>query len=770
MEITMGSTTTMSIRILALTPRLVTETAPPVPVLNFPKSSEGLRRQKRDWVIPPLQVTENYRGSFPQRISQIKSNNDKKIYYSITGPGADKPPVNLFKMDRDSGNLYVTQQLDREKKSNYTLEAHAISDDGATAEKSMEITIVVIDQNDNNPVFNQSTYIGEVAEASKIGSDVIQVFATDADDPLTDNGIIRYSILNQDPKQPKDNMFAINPVTGVIRVNAGGLDRENYPQYTLDVRVADMDGVGLSGDAKVILKVTDSNDNAPVFTKSSYAGTVPENQVDALVVTMLVTDGDEPHSKAWNAVFKIMHGDPEGLFSVKTGANKQEGIITTAKGLDFETTGKHTLLVTVENEVPFVTPLTTSTATVVVTVKDVNEAPIFEEPEKLVSKKESLSIDSPVLTHTAFDPDTARNQKVRYKMIKDPAGWLNIARDTGVITVKKEMDRESPFVKDEHYKVLIGAYDDDEIPATGTGTLIIKLEDVNDNAPTIVERDINVCSKKPVPQLLNVIDEDGPTHGAPFDVTLHELSKANWTAKMNGTKTGILLTLNADLPEGFYNVGLWVSDHLGEKQLNSLNAHVCACTGDEFACIGRVAGGDDLPVILGILGGVLLLLMLALLLLLFARRRGGRKEEPLLQDEDFRDNIYYYDEEGGGEDDQDFDLSVLHRGLDNRPGVMRDDVAPTYMSAPRYRTRPANPDEIGTFIDENLKAADNDPTAPPYDSLLVFDYEGGGSDAGSLSSLNSCSSGDQDYNCLSDWGPRFKKLADMYGGGEDDML
>lgn len=85
----------------------------------------------------------------------------------------------------------------------------------------------------------------------------------------------------------------------------------------------------------------------------------------------------------------------------------------TTQGLDFEKSTKHTLLVAVENEVPFAaTTMQTATATVVVTVEDVNEAPIFDPVEKLVVKREDLAIDEDVVQYTASDPDTARKQKV----------------------------------------------------------------------------------------------------------------------------------------------------------------------------------------------------------------------------------------------------------------------------------------------------------------------------------------------------------------------
>lgn len=90
------------------------------------------------------------------------------------------------------------------------------------------------------------------------------------------------------------------------------------------------------------------------------------------------------------------------------------------------------------------------------------------------------------------------------------------------------------------------------------------------------------------------------------------------------------------------------------------------------------------------------------------------------------------------------------------------------MSPPRPFMLPGDYPNVGNFIDDRLDGADDDPSAPPYDSVREYEYEGGGSNAGSLSSLVTSSSGDQDYDYLNDYGPPFKKLADMYGGGEDE--
>uniref|UniRef100_A0A8C8DL00 Cadherin-1 n=1 Tax=Oryzias sinensis TaxID=183150 RepID=A0A8C8DL00_9TELE len=605
---------------------------PDVAVLYFPKASNGLRRRKRAWVIPPINIPENNNGPFPFKIVQIRSDEDKmkKIHYSITGPGANKDPVGLFTMDEDTGYLYVHQRLDREKQAHYKLFAHADSAGSSKVEDPMEIIINVIDMNDNKPIFEQTSYVAEVSESSEKGTTVIQVKATDADEPGNDNSIIKYTILSQEPKLPSDSMFAINSFNGAIMVEGVGLDREKYPEYTLEIQAADLDGNGLTGRTTVVLNVTDSNDNPPLFTASTYQGSVDENAVGVQVVKMSVTDEDEPNTPAWNAKFKIIRGDPDKLFSIETGTNKQEGIIKTAQGLDFEKIRKHTLTVIVENDILFTIPLVTSTATVVVTVKDVNEPPIFKEKEMTVQKREDFPVDSVIMACEAEDPDFARENTVKFKIIDDPENWLQVDEDSGLVKVKSLMDRESPNVKENKYTVLLSAYDDGR------------------------------C---------------------------------------------------------------WLSDQSWIEQENLRQTTICGIK-HLFASVIAVLG-------------------------LYAykrRQKKGEIEEPFEEDI-IRDSLYHYAEEGGGEDDQqDFVLRICKSIF-----FFRNDFKMYFFS-----------------IFQNLKAADEDPTASPYDSLLVFDLEGGGSDAGNLSSLNSGNSGDQDYNCLTEWGPRFKKLADMYGGGEDD--
>ncbi|KAK1330538.1 hypothetical protein QTO34_010728 [Cnephaeus nilssonii] len=643
---------------------------------------------------------------------------------------------------------FSTASLAKELTHPPSLFSHAVSSNGNAIEDPMEIVITVTDQNDNRPEFTQAVFEGSVRTS------VMQVSATDADDEVnTYNAAIAYKIISQEPKEPHEQMFTINRDTGVISVLTTGWTK--FPNYSLVIEAADLQGEGLSTTAKAVITVLDVNDNPPEFDPTTYQGQVYENEADAVIATLKVTDADLPRTPAWEAVYTVLNGKDQ--FVVDTDPVTNDGILKTAKGLDFEAKQQYILYVTVKNSIPFEVALSTSTATVTVDVMDVNEAPIFMPPQKRLEVSEDFPVGQEITSYTAQDPDTFMDQKITYRIWRDAANWLEINPDTGAISTRAEMDREDlEHVKNNTYTALIIAIDNGSPPATGTGTLLLVLSD-----------------RDPQPHVINIIDPDLPPNTSPYTAELTHGASVNWTIEYNDAgRESITLKPKKTLELGDYKINLRLEDNQNKDQVTTLEVYVCDCEGAVSSCKRNapiVEGGLQLPAILGILGGILALLILILLLLLFVRRKRVVKEPLLPPEDDTRDNVYYYDEEGGGEEDQDFDLSQLHRGLDARPEVTRNDVAPTLLSMPQYRPRPANPDEIGNFIDENLKAADSDPTAPPYDSLLVFDYEGSGSEAASLSSLNSSESDrDQDYDYLNEWGNRFKKLADMYGGGVDD--
>ncbi|KAG5273090.1 hypothetical protein AALO_G00147540 [Alosa alosa] len=749
---------------------------PNFPSLEFPALRRGLVRRRRDWVIPPISISENDRGPYPKSVVQIRSSYAREvaISYQLVGPGADQPPEGLFTIEKRSGMLFVTKSLDREKTKEYKLTAHAIvvgTEGDRPAEAPMEITIKVLDQNDNHPTCTLGIFQGNVSEVASLGQPIVRIRAEDQDDPETENAMVRYKILRQDPAQPNAEMFSINEVSGLVSVASVGLDSETHQGYRLMVEAADMEGQGLKTTCTATISITDSNDHAPKFSHTTYTGSIRENVEGGVVVRLPVTDLDQALSPTSATTYAIVRGNENGLFKISTGPSKMEGIITSAKGLDFEQKRKHTLLVTVENEVPFAVPLSTSTATVIVEVEDVNEAPEFVPEQKLVKGAEDMSVGTVIAVYKAKDPDTAREQTVRYKMLSDQAGWLEVSQDSGLVRVRNAMDREDALVKDGKYTVIVLAYDNDLNPATGTGTLVIEMGDVNDNAPLVKERHVQFCSLDPVPVPLTILDADGPGNADPFTVQLTEGSQTNWTLITNSSSGVVSVRPRRQLPSEDYLVGLRVYDAHMLAQDSSLQAEVCQCSGAVTSCFHPLPRyvPDTASLSMAILGAVFVLLLLLLLLIFFIKRRKREKQEVLLPKEEVRDTLIFYNEEGGGEDDQEYDLSQLHRGLDNRPEVVCTDVVPTLMPALPYRLRPEENEEIGSFINDNLAAADGDPAAPPFDSLLVFDYEGAESICGSLSSLQSSSSDrDQDYEHLQHWGPHFRKLADMYGEGEDD--
>ncbi|NXT03209.1 CAD18 protein, partial [Jacana jacana] len=178
----------------------------------------------------------------------------------------------------------------------------------------------------------------------------------------------------------------------------------------------------------------------------------------------------------------------------------------------------------------------------------------------------------------------------------------------------------------------------------------------------------------------------------------------------------------------------------------------------------------------GLSTGALIAILLCVVILLaivvlFITLRRSKKEPLIISEEDVRENVVTYDDEGGGEEDTEaFDITALRNPSAAEELKYRRDVRPEVKPAPKHHPSSGlDSIDVQEFIKQRLAEADLDPSVPPYDSLQTYAYEGHRSEAGSISSLDSATThSDQDYNYLGDWGPEFKKLAELYGEIESE--
>ncbi|XP_041103122.1 cadherin-7-like [Polyodon spathula] len=748
------------------------------------QTEEAPRRLKRSWVWNQFFVLEEYTGDDPLYVGKLHSDVDKgggNIKYVLSGEGA----TSIFIIDENTGDIHATKRLDREEQAYYTLRAQAVDRlTNRPVEPESEFVVKIQDINDNEPTFLDGPYTAGVPEMSPVGTSVVQVTATDADDPTYGNSArVVYSILQGQP------YFSVEPKTGIIRTALPSMDREAKDQYLLVIQAKDMVGQmgGLSGTTSVTVTLTDVNDNPPRFTRKSYQYNVPESlPVVSVVAKIKAADADLGPNAEMD--YRIIDGDGLGMFKVSTDKETQEGVITLEKELDFETKASYTLRIDATNKNidpqflslgPF-----SDTANVKVVVEDVDEPPVFTSAVNRMVVSEAARVGTIIGTVAAHDPDTS-NSLIRYSIDRntDLERFFNIDATTGVISTAKQLDREMNAV----HNITLLAMESQDPTLVGRGIAIISVSDINDNAPMFaIEYETFLCENvQPgqVIQTVSAVDKDEPLSGHRFyfALTPEAASNLNFTLRDNKDNTASILTKRNGFrrqDQSIYKLPIFIMDS-GSPSLSSTNTltiRVCDCDPDGTAqsCNAEayvLPAGLSTGALIAILACVLTLLVLVLLIVTMRRR----KKEPLIFDEerDIRENIVRYDDEGGGEEDTEaFDMAALRNLNVIRDTKTRRDVTPEiqFFSRPSYKSIPDNV-IFREFIWDRLKEADIDPSAPPYDSLQTYAFEGSGSVAESLSSLESLSTdSDQNYDYLSDWGPRFKKLADLYGNREDNVF
>ncbi|XP_044056698.1 cadherin-8 isoform X3 [Siniperca chuatsi] len=313
----------------------------------------------------------------------------------------------------------------------------------------------------------------------------------------------------------------------------------------------------------------------------------------------------------------------------------------------------------------------------------------------------------------------------------------------------------------------------------------IRVMDINDNAPEFAaEYEAFLCENgKPgqVIQTVSAVDKDDPIQGHYFDYRLvpEMLNNPNFTIKNNQDNSISVLAKHDTFrrqKQEMYFLPIIVTDNGNPpmSSTNTLTIRVCGCSKDGIVQSCNVEAyvlpiGLSMGALIAILACIILLLVIVVLFVTLRRH----KNEPLIikDDEDVRENIIRYDDEGGGEEDTEaFDIATLQNPDGINGYLPRKDIKPDLQFMPRAGQHSGpNGVDVDEFINVRLHEADNDPTAPPYDSIQIYGYEGRGSIAGSLSSLETASSdSDQNYDYLKEWGPRFRRLGELYSVGESD--
>ncbi|XP_030224733.1 cadherin-related family member 2 isoform X2 [Gadus morhua] len=484
--------------------------------------SDGKNMATKDLTIILLDANDN-----PPRFQDSSYNVDIKenvdvgaILFTVlaidldTGPaGAEKYSIaevapieggKLFSISNRGGEVKLIEPLNYTSLSTFYRLKIIASDDGGGSctmkEPQSSFTygfITVVDVPDLNPRFISLPYRGSVQEGSPLGTTVLTVLALDQDTGVNDN--ITYTI---EAGSGEPVPFIIS-TTGAISVSSE-IDRETIgDSITLTVKATEqkknIHGDDAFATADVQITIIDINDNPPRFyscgskecvVESQFRGEIQENSAGTLQINMTVKDLDQ------NGKIKLeVDGKDKDAFAVNptstTSQSTVQLVVKDPQKLDFEKKEEMVVQVIAIDEEE---PTTRATATVTITILDVNDnSPIFQKDTYILNVSEHSPVDTIVATITATDGDVIDKDKLTYRLLPQSIlKYFNVTENTGevYVTNSKLIDREVNSL----YSATLQARDTNNL--IGTTVLEISLTDINDKPPKINPNSYNVFVKE----------------------------------------------------------------------------------------------------------------------------------------------------------------------------------------------------------------------------------------------------------------------------------
>ncbi|XP_025029325.1 protocadherin gamma-A6 [Python bivittatus] len=331
--------------------------------------------------------------------------------------------------------LILEKFLDREEQSVYNLLLTASDGGDPIQSGTAEIKVIVLDANDNAPVFSQHIYEVNVKENIPKGSIIATVHATDLDEGL--NGEVKYSLKKTTKLEVP--IFHLNSTTGEI-ILTGYLDYEELSFYEFEVQAKD--GGGFTDRSKVVIFITDLNDNAPELAVTFVTNSILESSPPGTVIAILnVRDRDSGVNG------EITVSIPDNLpFQLKKSSDWFYSLMTD-NPLDREQVSAFNITVTVtDHGMP---PLSTATVIGLYIIDTNDNPPFFEKSVYPFYVVENNQMGALICSLKANDPDWKGNAVIRYSMIGDQttesflSSYVSINSETGAIYALTSFDYEN---------------------------------------------------------------------------------------------------------------------------------------------------------------------------------------------------------------------------------------------------------------------------------------------------------------------------------------